>query len=223
VRFDCMAHPGPVGVRPVLSSPFCCVAILADNPARSRILSQAFVDRGLTVRAFDSVDALLADTSLEGVGCIVADDMVPGAAEDLFQKMQGREKVPPLILLTDQPDLAATARAMRAGLYDIVERSDDDAELFQRTSAALQQDSERRQLHQKADSARHLLAQLSPREKEVLDLVVKAKSNKEISSDLHLSPRTVENHRARILRKLQAESAMQLLRITLEAKGIPLP
>jgi RNA polymerase sigma factor (sigma-70 family) len=217
-----MAHPGPVGVRSVLSSPFCCVAVVADNPVRSRVLSQVFVDRGMTVRAFDSVDALLADNGLEGVGCIVADAIPPGATEALFLKMQG-PRVPPLILLTDHPELAVTAKAMKAGLYDVLDRSEGDSELFQRISAALQQDLERRQLHEKADTARHLLSQLSPRERQVLDLVVKAKSNKEISSDLHLSPRTVENHRARILRKLQADSAMQLLRITLEARGIPLP
>ena len=182
-----------------------------------------FADRGLTVRAFDSLDALLGASSLEGVGCVVADAVPPAVLETLVQRMHERGPLPPpLIFVTDQAEAVWTARLMKSGLYDVVDRLASEAELLRRSTAALHHDNQQRLLQEKAEAARKRLALLSPREKQVLDLVVMAKSNKEISSDLHLSPRTVENHRARILRKLQADSAMHLLRITLEARGIPL-
>jgi FixJ family two-component response regulator len=168
------------------------------------------------------MDALLGASSLEGVGCVVADAVSPVVLETLVQKMQERPLPPPLIFVTDQAEAVWTARLMKSGLHDVVDRLGSEAELLRRTTAALHHDNQQRVIQEKAEAARKLLALLSPREKQVLGLVVMAKSNKEISSDLHLSPRTVENHRARILRKLQADSAMHLLRITLEARGIPL-
>lgn len=185
-------------------------------------MSQVFADRGLTVRAFDSIDALLAASSLEGVGCVIADAVPQEALERLTERLRERTLPPPLVLLSDQTEAVGAARLVKAGLHDILNRQGSEDELVREATAALHADTQRRLLQQKAEDARKRLSLLSPREKQVLDLVVLAKSNKEISSELHLSPRTVENHRARILRKLQADSAMHLLRITLEARGIPL-
>ncbi len=119
--------------------------------------------------------------------------------------------------MTGHGDVPMAVRAMKLGAIDFVEKPFNDQELLERIQKAIEGDLEARRGDRERAEACALLATLSPREREVLDLLVLGKANKEVADSLGLSTRTVEGHRARLMEKLACGSLAELVRLSLRA------
>lgn len=168
---------------------------------------------GLRVQAWADPQAFLAGFDREAIGAVVLDVRMPGLSGlQVLERLLAEGVDQPVIMLTGHGTVAMCRRAFKAGAAEFLEKPVDDQALLDALQAAVRQHVRSRQ-HGRADRAtRERYAQLSPREREVLGLIVAGLTNKEIGRALSLSPRTVETHRAHLFDKLQAESLAQLIR-----------
>jgi two-component system response regulator DctR len=146
-------------------------------------------------------------------GCVVLDIRMPGVHGDaLFDRILKENLCPgwPVIFLTGHGDIAMAVEALKAGAFDFVEKPFNDASFIQRIEAALAESARRLQRANEVASLEQRLATLTPREREVMDLVVAGHYNKVIADKLDIVPRTVEFFRARIFDKMGVKSAIEL-------------
>lgn len=168
---------------------------------------------GLAVETFTSAAGFLESGAAERAGCLVLDVRMPGMSGlDLQQQMRTRGYRTPIIFMTGHGDVPMAIRAMKAGAFDFIEKPFQGKTLLERIHEALKLDTcERHRRAQRAEAATRM-AQLSPREREVLDRIALGRYNKTIAAELGISVSTVEIHRKRVMEKLQAESLSDLIR-----------
>ena len=149
-------------------------------------------------------------------GCLVLDVRMPGMSGlDLQERLNERHAILPIIFITGHGDVPMAVEALQAGALDFLQKPFRDQELLDRIARALEKDaSNRRELVELKQIAARF-AELTPRERAVMDLVVQGKANKVIAGDLDISQRTVEIHRARVMEKTQAGSLAHLVRMVL--------
>jgi two-component system, LuxR family, response regulator FixJ len=168
---------------------------------------------GLRVAPWPDPRAFLDGFDREAIGAIVLDVRMPGLSGlsvlDLLRS-QGADQ--PVVMLTGHGTVEMCRRAFKAGAVEFLEKPVDDEPLLEAIHNAVRLHVHTRHRHAADREARELFASLSPREREVLSLVVAGLTNKEIGRALALSPRTVETHRAHLSVKLQADSLAQLIR-----------
>ncbi len=163
--------------------------------------------------ALDFLDAYHDDRP----GCLVLDIRMPGMSGlELQDKLVERRAIMPIIFITGHGDVPMAVEAMQAGAMDFIQKPFRDQDLLDRINQALEKDAANRQALKELNSIRERLASLTPREREVMNLVVHGKANKVIAGDLDLSQRTVEIHRARVMEKMQASSLAHLVRMVIE-------
>ena len=146
-------------------------------------------------------------------GCVVLDIRMPGVHGDaLFDRMREEGLCPawPVIFLTGHGDIAMAVEALKAGAFDFVEKPFNDASFIQRIEAALADSARRLKSAHEVASLDQRLATLTPRECEVMELVIAGHYNKVIADKLGIVPRTVEFFRARIFDKMGVKSAIEL-------------
>lgn len=173
---------------------------------------------GFTVRTHANAAALLA-AARETVGCVLSDVRMPEIdGLELQRRLNESGLNLPVILMTAHGGVRTAVSGMKAGAVDFLEKPFDDDELFSAVRRALERN--RRQQARKATMAEAVtkLSALSAREREVLELLVAGLSSKAIARALHISPRTVDVHRARVFEKLRAESLPALVRLVMAAK-----
>jgi FixJ family two-component response regulator len=122
----------------------------------------------------------------------------------------------PVIFITGHGDIPMAVEAMRQGAFDFLQKPFRDQDLIDRIQRALARDEETRQSLQEHARIRARLVSLTPREREVLDLLTSGKANKTMALDLGLSQRTVEIHRAHVMEKMGAKSVAQLVRMVMD-------
>jgi FixJ family two-component response regulator len=132
--------------------------------------------------------------------------------------LRARGNAMPVILLTAHGDAASARAALKNGAFDFLEKPVDEALLVDTIEAALAVDRRQRSTRQRRAELASRVARLTPREREVLDLVVNGRQNREIAVTLGISPRTVEVYKAKLLDKLQVERLPDLIRLALEAE-----
>ena len=137
---------------------------------------------------------------------------------ELFDRLRALNCRLPVIFLTGHGDVPMAVEAMQAGAVDFIQKPFRDQDLLDRINQALEKDAGSRRMLAERNMIRKRLESLTPREKEVLDLVVAGKANKVIAGDLNLSQRTVEIHRARVMEKMEAHSLAHLVRMVLEVE-----
>jgi len=153
-------------------------------------------------------------------GCIVMDVRLPRVGGlDLLNQMAERGDLAPVIMISGHADVPTATHALLRGAIDFIEKPFSDQRLLDRVNEAVRICESRRQRHMCRDSARAKLSSLSEREREVLDRMVAGDTSAQIAEQLGLSRRTVEMHRARLLRRLGVESLVQLLRLVMTARG----
>lgn len=157
----------------------------------------------------------LLDSLDEGAtGCIVLDLRMPGMGGFEVQRELARRGCRhPVVFLSGHGDIPIAVHAIRAGALDFLEKPVRDAKLFEVVERALAEDRRRQTAETARREARALLDSLSPREAEVADLMLAGLRTREIAERLELSPRTVEMHRARLLRRLGARTSAEAVRI----------
>ena len=142
---------------------------------------------------------------------------------ELQQHLNLRGAVIPVIFMTAHGDIAMAVEAMKHGAFDFLQKPFRDQDLLARIRRAIDKDSVMRQsLGEHARIKAHLES-LTPREREVLDHMTRGKQNKTIAQDLGVSPRTVEIHRARVMKKMNTQSVAELVRMMLDLANEPTP
>jgi two-component system response regulator FixJ len=193
------------------------VFIVDDDAAIRDSLRMMLEMSGYTVRDFASAQSFLSDGDLQG-GCLIVDVRMPGMGGlELQEELARRKATIPVIVITGHGDVPLAVRAMRAGAMDFVEKPFDEERMLQSVADALAAGQRAQSRAAEAQEARDLLNQLTPREREILDQLVKGHANKVVAHQLGISPRTVEIHRASIMEKLQARNLSNVVRTALAA------
>jgi two-component system CheB/CheR fusion protein len=186
------------------------VFVVEDDVEFGELLSRVLRPLGVPVKVFGSAEEFLAQFDVAASGCLLLDLRLPGMdGISLLGTVRHLGGVIPAVILTGYADIATVRRALLSGASDLLEKPVKPDYLLAAVAAGLDIDRERR--HSAAVGAR--LSSLTSREWEVLRMVVAGKPNKIISSDLGISQKTVEAHRARLMAKAGAASVPQLIGI----------
>jgi two-component system response regulator FixJ len=178
---------------------------------------------GLTAEPYESARAFLAAYTTGRSGCIIADVRMPDMDGLELQDEINRQGIAlPMIVVTGHADVPLAVRAMKSGALDLIEKPFNTGQLVETVKRALAQAADVRQQQQATQVAATRIANLSLRERQVLELLVAGRSNKVIAYELSISPRTVEIHRAHVMEKMEASSLSDLVRAALAA-GISAP
>ena len=211
--------------RPAEGADAQTVFVVDDDPGIRDSARWLLESVGLRVETYDSAQAFLDAYVATRPGCLIRDVRLPGMnGLDLLEELRNRGGTIPVIVVTAFGEVHSTVRAMKGGAIDVMEKPTRDQVLLDRVHQALEQDRRMRaSLASRADAVARC-ARLSKREVEVLKLIIAGKANKEIAGDLERSTKTVEAHRAAIMRKLGARSIAEVVRIVLlaEESGNPL-
>lgn len=194
------------------------VFIVDDDQAVARSLRWLIESVRLRVETFSSAQTFLSGYDASVPGCLVLDVRMPGMSGlELQERLALRcAYVSPIIFITGHGDVRMAVRAVQAGAFDFVEKPFNDQDLLDCIQRAIAHDAELRSRAEQQQQVKALMASLTPREREVLDRVVEGLSNKAIASNLGLSAKTVEVHRARVMEKLHARSVSDLVKLALK-------
>lgn len=197
-------------------SPASRVLIVDDDDAMRAALFRLFKSAGFAVEAFASGPDLLAQGDLARPGVLLLDVLMPGMTGlELQEALLQRGPTPPIVFLTASHSVPMAVTAMQRGAVDFVEKPFENDDLVARVRRALQRHAPKHEDLARRTEYERKRATLTPREREVMDLVVTGKTNKEIARVLDVSPRTVEVHRFRVMDKMEAPSLAALVSMAL--------
>jgi two-component system, LuxR family, response regulator FixJ len=193
------------------------VIVVDDDDAVRAALTLLLRSAGHATRSFESAAAFLEKWDPRAGGCLVLDVRMPGISGlELQQQLNQRGATLPVIFITGHGDVPMAVEAMQQGAFGFLQKPFQDQELLDQIRRALAHDSERRTQLARRNEIRARLESLTPREREVLTLMLRGRPNKLMAVDLSLSQRTVEIHRARVMDKMQAGSLAELVRMAME-------
>ena len=192
------------------------VYVVDDDDAVRDSLTMLFRNAGLAVRDFASARAFLEQPAPAAPSCLVLDIRMPGMSGTALQdELKARAPRLPIIFITGHGNIPTAVEAVKKGAYDFIEKPFDDYQLLCQVLDALESGADRVREEARTLVGAGRLAALSGREREVLDLVLAGKPSRQVAVELHISVKTVEFHRARIMRKLNVRSAAELFRACL--------
>ena len=199
------------------------VFVVDDDKAVRDSLALLVDSVGLPVETFASAQDFLDAYHCDRRGCLITDIRMPGMSGlELQEKLSAEDVRIPVIVLTGHGDVPAAVRALKGGAVDFVEKPFNPQALLDLIQQAIAKDTEIQELAAQEAQVAERVALLTPREHEVMDLVVAGKANKVIAIELAISERTVELHRGRIMKKMQARSLAELMRMVLpQGHGAP--
>lgn len=194
------------------------VHLVDDDASFLTAMSRLLVASGYEVKTFASAVAFLNQISPDATGCVIADLRMPGASGlDLQDAMMKSGCLMPVVFLTGHGDIPSSVRAIRHGAEDFLTKRVPKAQLLEAVQRALQRGERERLRQLRLRELRNRLDRLTLRDRQVLELVVRGKMNKEIADELALHERTVKLHRTSITSKLQVHSVAELTRLMVEA------
>ena len=189
-----------------------------DAPVRDS-LSMLMKSVGLEAETFASAMEFLEHYDADRPGCLVLDIQMPGMSGlELQEQLNAMHAILPIIFITGHGDVPMAVSAIQHGAADFIQKPFRDQDLLDRINKALEQDQHNRETLLAIRGIEERLASLTPREREVMELIVEGRPNKVIAGDLDVSQRTVEIHRARVMEKMQASSLAHLVRMVMRAK-----
>jgi len=192
------------------------VFVVDDDPAMRDSLCWLLQSVELHVETYPSADAFLAAYDAGRPGCLVLDVRMPGMSGlNLQDELRARHIRLPIIMLSGHAEVPTAVRALKAGAIDFMEKPFSDELLLDRIRQAIDLDREQRDAEAQRAAVAERYALLTPREREVMELVTAGKANKVIAAELGLSPKTVEVHRAAVMDKMRADSVADLVRMRL--------
>lgn len=202
-----------------MSKPDPTVFIVDDDAAVRDALKLLLRSVGLVSEAHASADEFLASFDPDRPGCLVLDVRMPGMSGlELQERLKERNSSLPIIFLTAHGDIEMAVQAVKAGALDFIQKPFRDQELLDKVHYAIAQDARLRAQIAEAAEIRSRIKSLTPREVELLEMVVEGRANKVIARDLSISQRTVEIHRARVMKKMKAGSVTDLVRMVMRAE-----
>jgi RNA polymerase sigma factor (sigma-70 family) len=168
------------------------------------------------VESFASADDFLAHYEPGRPGCLVLDVRMPGMSGlELQEYLASRSIRIPAVIITGHGDVPMAVRAMKAGAVDFIEKPFNDEALLDAIRRAMAFEERQRSEQSEHREIQQRLEHLTPREREVMEMVTEGRSNKEIANTLGVSAKTIEAHRARVMEKMRAGSLAELVRMVL--------
>jgi two-component system, LuxR family, response regulator FixJ len=196
------------------------VYVIDDDEAVRAALDWLISSVSLPVKTFGSANAFFDVYRPDQEGCVVVDVRMPGMSGlELQRKLAEISDHLPVIIITGHGDIHMAVDAMKAGAFDFIEKPFDEQLLLDLVQKAVEKSAEAAQDHALRDEIRRRLEILTPRESEVLDLVMAGEPNKRIALRLGICEKTVEVHRANVMEKTQAKSLANLIKMVIAAKG----
>jgi len=190
------------------------IYVIDDDDAVRQSLEFLLKTAGIAVRGFDSAKAFLEVLLQVRSGCVITDVRMPEITGiELLQRVKTTNPDLPVIVITGHGDISLAVEAMKLGAVDFLEKPFDDDLLLAAVRAALNRDSDAGKRKAELAGIQERLAELSNRERQVLEGLVAGKANKVIAFDLNISPRTVEIYRANLMTKMSANSLSDLVRM----------
>ncbi|HEX4764170.1 MAG TPA: response regulator [Usitatibacter sp.] len=194
------------------------VFVVDDDASIRELLTWLMQRNGLAVRAFSDAREFLAAYVPDQPGCLVLDLHLPGMnGLELQQYLKAQGVLIPVIFLSGGADVPRAVRAVREGAVDFLEKPFDYKRVVELVGECLERDRVERAGRARRRAVSDRLGQLTQREREVLDLVVAGKLNREIAETLDISVKTVEAHRARLMEKLEVGSVAELVQAVVAA------
>ena len=198
------------------------IYILDDNPSVRDALKWLVESVGLTAIGFDSVPDFLEAPKDAETGCIILDLRMPCMSGLEVLELLRRDGVQlPCIILSAHGDVDSAVRAMKAGAFDFIQKPYSDQSLVEVIQRAVNESAGQSEERLLRTELLERLGRLTQRERDVLVRLIEGRSSKEIAQALRLSPRTVDNHRGHILTKMDARSAVEIVRNLLIAEIDP--
>lgn len=195
------------------------VFVVDDDAAVRKALRYLLESADLKVETFESGEELLDREGFDDVDCMLVDVRMSGMSGlDLQESLRERGVGVPVVILTGYASVPTAVRAMRAGAYDYLEKPFDDRQLLDRIDHAIERGHRRVVDDDRAQTIRARIETLTPREIEVMGLVVEGRLTKQIAELLSISVKTVENHRTHLMEKMQATNVADLVRMVLIAE-----
>jgi RNA polymerase sigma factor (sigma-70 family) len=204
----------PIVVAKFRAEPDALVVVVEDDELVQRALLRLLRTAGYAVEGFSSVESYLERFVWEAPACLVLDLHLPAIGGlELLERLEREQRALPTIVITGHGNVPTTVRAMKAGACEFLEKPFDNHQLLAAVEVAVARGRKlRRSLVQKANLQTRL-AHLTPRERQVLDLVVEGLPNKRIANRLEIAEKTIKVHRARVMEKMGAGSLAELVRL----------
>lgn len=197
------------------------VYIVDDDEAIRDSLRWLLEAKGFLVETYASAEQFLAAYRWDYPGCLILDVRMPGMTGlELYEKLTSLNYCLPVVFVTGHGDVPMAVNAVKMGAVDFIEKPFKDQELVDLIQRCLVLDAQCRGRVHKSAAIRACLEQLTPREREVMDLVVTGQHNKIIADRLGISIKTVEAHRARVMEKMGAKSVADLVQLVLYKDGL---
>lgn len=196
------------------------IFVVDDDPAVREMLSLVLGAAGYEVICFVDGAALLAIARVRSPLCMLLDVHIPGQSGiDILKELRAQDYPAPIFIISGSGDIAMAVDAIKSGALDFIEKPFRGNEIVERIEGAIGAFSRRRAAPPSKTLAMHFPGRepLTRREREVLELIAAGCSNKEAGRELGISPRTIEDHRANIMKKLSARNATELVRMVLDA------
>jgi two-component system response regulator FixJ len=194
------------------------VFVIDDEEAVRDSMRMMLERAGYNVRAFASAEQFLAAYDPSAAGCIVCDVRLGGQSGlDLQLELTRRRCALPVILITGHGDVEMAVAAVKRGAVDFIEKPFDDGRLYTSVAQALAAGREFFAKEEEISALRNRIAELSPRQRDVMELLIDGFSSKEIGKQLGISPRTVETYRAFVMAKMGASSLAELVKMSIRA------
>ena len=188
------------------------VYIVEDDDSVRESLIELLHSVGLTVNAFATADQFLEAFEPRGRACLVLDIRLNGMSGLALQQHLVQHNIPmPVIFISGYADVFTAVQAMKAGASDFLEKPLRAQIFLDAVQKGLEQDTQRFQEQSRSDEIQGLMARLTPREREVLEMIMSGLSNKEMAKKIDVSPKTIEAHRANLYTKMRADSLAELV------------
>ena len=197
-----------------MNTPTALVFLIDDDASVRKGVSRLLRSAGYECETFASATDFLAREPHGGPTCLIVDVRMPGLnGMELQEVLLERRREEQLVFITGHGDISMCSQAMKAGAVDFLPKPFGDDQLLECVARALSRSSEQRQRSVEKSEARRLLDSLTPREFEVMQLVVAGMLNKQIAAELAIAEKTVKVHRGRVMQKLGVTSVAELVRL----------
>ncbi len=196
------------------------IFVVDDDPGVRQSLEMLIRAIGQSVETYASAGEFLDAYTSERPGCLVLDLRMPGMSGlELQEELGSRGSNLPVIFITAHGDVPTAVDAVKGGAIDFIQKPFRDQDLIEKIELALEQNERALEDMAERGDVQARVASLTSRERQVMDIVVDGKTNKAMATELRLSERTVEIHRARVMSKMGAESLADLVKMALRARG----
>jgi len=203
-----------------MKKPEQVVLVIDDDPSMRMAIKELIEAVGISCQTFGSGQELLDATLPDMPGCLVLDVRLPGLSGlNLQRELTAREISIPIVFITGHGDIPMSVQAMKAGAVEFLTKPFRDQDLLDAIEQATERDRAARRQFTEIRELRERSEALTPRELEVMRLVVAGLLNKQIAAELGISEKTVNVHRAQVMQKMQADSLAELVRMS-EKRGL---